>query len=265
MRSAVQSVARPSFSRSKSPVHQTVRRSSQTGSRESSGNPGYSATMASDPVFSMFPEPSNLTDNECHENTDMDRFVQKQYPMLYAKLNAQHQPQIAAVELCPPNDCRLCKLDNRTTDAIKVLKRQIVFGVAWTRVHGRRGQHPSRPHRIVGGKCDRGIAKYVDRPHRSLVRVGEPRLAAHHESCHNAYRPNVRGAGPRRSQDSQRRHQTVYRAHVYMSDITEAQAGRVKRQSVASFVVRKVCGITTYYNNLLVGVLTAVRSICMLT
>lgn len=78
--------------------------------------------MASDPVFSMFPEPSNLTDNECHENTDMDRFVQKQYPMLYAKLNAQHQPQIAAVELCPPNDCRLCKLDNRTTDAIKVLK-----------------------------------------------------------------------------------------------------------------------------------------------
>lgn len=86
-------------------------------------DPGYSAAMASDPVFSLFPDPSEQPSAVVHQqNEDVDRFVQKQYPMLYMKLNADHQPGIQDMELCPPKQCRLCKLDRNTADAIKVLK-----------------------------------------------------------------------------------------------------------------------------------------------
>lgn len=42
--------------------------------------------------------------------------------MLYMKLNANQQPGIEDMELCPPKQCRLCALDRNTADAIKVLK-----------------------------------------------------------------------------------------------------------------------------------------------
>lgn len=86
-------------------------------------DPGYSAGMASDPVFSSFPDPSEQLSAAMHQhNEDVDKFVQKQYPMLYLKLNADQQPGIEDMELCPPQQCRLCKLDRNTADAIKVLK-----------------------------------------------------------------------------------------------------------------------------------------------
>lgn len=78
--------------------------------------------MASDPVFSLFPEPSDQGVLECQQNGDVDRFMQKQYPMLYVKLNTDQQPGIVDVELCPQKQCRLCQLDQNTADAIKVLK-----------------------------------------------------------------------------------------------------------------------------------------------
>lgn len=76
--------------------------------------------MASDPVFSLFPEPSDQGVLECQQNGDVDRFMQKQYPMLYVKLNTDQQPGIVDVELCPQKQCRLCELDQNTADAIKV-------------------------------------------------------------------------------------------------------------------------------------------------
>lgn len=81
--------------------------------------------MASDPVFSSFPDPSEEASNTTvvHQQTeDVDRFVQKQYPMLYMKIHADQQPGIKDMEPCPPQQCKLCALDRNTADAIKVLK-----------------------------------------------------------------------------------------------------------------------------------------------
>lgn len=78
--------------------------------------------MASDPVFDMFPEPSEQLVVESHKSNSEDRFMQKQYPMLYMNLNATQHADIVGVQYEKQEDCPLCQLDRNTLDSIKVLK-----------------------------------------------------------------------------------------------------------------------------------------------
>ena len=90
-------------------------------------DPGYSAAMAEDPVFHMFPEPEEHHDVEVCNISENDRFMQKQYPMLYMNLNAQDHPSILDVQYEHENtQCPLCGLDRNTLDSIKVLKPEEV-------------------------------------------------------------------------------------------------------------------------------------------
>lgn len=112
-----------SISIANSPMRSDAPDEDESSVAPSPGNPGYSAGMASDPVFSSFPDPADQPNAAVHQhNDDVDKFVQKQYPMLYMKMNADQQPGITDMRLCPPQQCRLCALDRNTVDAIRVLK-----------------------------------------------------------------------------------------------------------------------------------------------
>ena len=90
-----------------------------------SSHRGYSAAMASDAIFHMFPEPGEQQgDGDVYKISEVDRFIQKHYPMLYLNLNANpDQPSLVDVQY--ENEgaaCPLCELDRNTLDSIKVLK-----------------------------------------------------------------------------------------------------------------------------------------------
>lgn len=90
---------------------------------------GYSQAMAADAIFHMFPEPGDHQDREVYKISENDRFIQKQYPMLYMNLNVHDHPSIDDVQY--ENDgasCSLCELDRNTLDSIKVLKPHEVKG-----------------------------------------------------------------------------------------------------------------------------------------
>lgn len=101
----------------------------ERGSSEPQSNPGYSAAMASDAIFQMFPEPSQhqeMSGPECED----DGFLRKQYPMLYMTLKAREHPSIADVRYANEGtNCSLChQLDENTLGSIKVLKPHEVKG-----------------------------------------------------------------------------------------------------------------------------------------
>lgn len=85
-------------------------------------NRGYSSGMADDAIFHMFPEPEERQEHQVERLAENDRFVQKQYPMLYMNLNARDHPSIADVQYEDEGECPLCRLDRNTLDSIKVLK-----------------------------------------------------------------------------------------------------------------------------------------------
>lgn len=79
--------------------------------------------MAADAIFQMFPEPGEQQDREVYKISENDRFIQKQYPMLYMNLNAHEHPSIVDVQYeNEGTSCPLCELDGNTLDSIKVLK-----------------------------------------------------------------------------------------------------------------------------------------------
>ena len=79
--------------------------------------------MASDPIFHMFPEPGEQRDQDVYKISEHDRFIQKQYPMLYMNLNAHEHPSIVDVQYEDESTgCPLCKLDRNTLDSTKALK-----------------------------------------------------------------------------------------------------------------------------------------------
>lgn len=85
--------------------------------------PGYSSAMASDAIFRMFPGSGGQQDPELYKISDDDRFIQKQYPMLYMNLNAHEHPSITNLRYENKDaSCSLCELDRNTLDSIKVLK-----------------------------------------------------------------------------------------------------------------------------------------------
>lgn len=79
--------------------------------------------MASDPIFHMFPDPGAQQDQESYKICEHDRFIQKQYPMLYMNLNAHEHPCIIGVQYDDEStSCPMCKLDRNTLDSMRVLK-----------------------------------------------------------------------------------------------------------------------------------------------
>ena len=82
--------------------------------------------MASDAIFHMFPEPGEQQgDGDVNKISEVDRFVQKHYPMLYLNLNANPDQPSSVVDVQYENEgaaCPLCELDRNTLDSIKVLK-----------------------------------------------------------------------------------------------------------------------------------------------
>lgn len=90
---------------------------------------GYSSDMAADAIFHMFPEPAEQQDQELYKLSENDRFLQKQYPMLYMNLNASEHPAIVEVQYDNEGiGCPVCELDKNTLDSIKVLKSHEVKG-----------------------------------------------------------------------------------------------------------------------------------------
>lgn len=91
---------------------------------------GYSPAMASEAIFHMFPEPGEQRqqDREVNSVNENDRFMQKQYPMLYLNLTAHEHPSIVQVHCDKDTGCLLCELDRNTLDSIKVLKPHEVKG-----------------------------------------------------------------------------------------------------------------------------------------
>jgi len=85
---------------------------------------GYSSAMAADAIFHAFPEPEEQQDvREVYKISETDRFILKQYPMLYLNLNAKEQPSVLDVQYDNEGtSCPLCDLDRNTLDSIKVLK-----------------------------------------------------------------------------------------------------------------------------------------------
>lgn len=97
-------------------------------SRSERGEEGFVASMAADPVFHVFPE---ATEDCCEEDRGdsepglEDRFLQKQYPMLYMRNVAESHPWIKDVRQAgnSAQTCPLCKkLDKNTLDSLLVLR-----------------------------------------------------------------------------------------------------------------------------------------------
>lgn len=58
----------------------------------------------------MFPEPGEQQDQEVYKISENDRFIQKQYPMLYMNLNAREHPSIVDVQYDNEGtSCPLCE------------------------------------------------------------------------------------------------------------------------------------------------------------
>lgn len=97
--------------------------------RRAASKRGYSSDMAADAIFDMFPEPAEQQDQELYKINETDRFLQKQYPMLYMSLTASEHPSIVEVQYeNEGTGCPVCELDRNTLDSIKVLKCHEVKG-----------------------------------------------------------------------------------------------------------------------------------------
>ena len=90
---------------------------------------GYVSAMAGDAIFQMFPEPVEQQEQEIYKISENDRFIQKQYPMLYMNLNPNEHPSVAEVQYENEGPgCPVCGLDRNTLESIKVLKPHEVRG-----------------------------------------------------------------------------------------------------------------------------------------
>lgn len=121
-----QEATRPivSFSNPNTPDNQVSVSRQRTSKKQ-----GYSPAMASEAIFHMFPEPGEQQqEHDVNAVNENDRFIQKQYPMLYMNLSAHEHPSIVEVQCDKDTGCLLCELDKNTLDSIKVLKPHEVKG-----------------------------------------------------------------------------------------------------------------------------------------
>lgn len=95
---------------------------SRERSRGDDDDAGYSCALAESDVFDEYPEPPERDVYAEDAGGGGERFMQKQYPMLYAQLNPAHLTDVSDVR-CVDDRCSLCNgLDQNTLDALTVLK-----------------------------------------------------------------------------------------------------------------------------------------------